>query len=174
MRPASPRAFEYSFLFHVPWRRSSDVVGNAPVEREHQAERKLRDRRRVLPGTVRDDDPVRGRRGDVDRVHAGAGADDELERRRHGRRADLRRSHDQDLGRRSSHGIGERLILQLRLEQHVAAQSFQPVDAAFLELVGDENAHDGRILYENLSKHCRNDSSEKRASVRRVRQVRGT
>ena len=27
MRPASPRAFEYSFLFHVPWRRSATLSG---------------------------------------------------------------------------------------------------------------------------------------------------
>ena len=64
VRPYSPRAFEYSFLFQRPGAQLGDVVGNAAIERQHQRERQLGDGDRVLARAVRHVDAAlrRGRR----------------------------------------------------------------------------------------------------------------
>ena len=56
-----------------------DVVGDPTVEGEDQPEGELGDRDRVLARAVRDVDPAGRGGGDIDRVVAGAGADDEGE-----------------------------------------------------------------------------------------------
>mgnify|MGYP003694158375 CR=1 FL=1 len=48
VRPNSPCALAYSFLFHCPARRSATLSGDAPVEREDQREGELGDGNRVL------------------------------------------------------------------------------------------------------------------------------
>ena len=80
MLPKMPRAFENSFLFHLPGAQFRHVVRNAAVEREHQAQRQLGDRDRVLAGAIGHVDAATGRRRHVDRVVAGTGAHDERQR----------------------------------------------------------------------------------------------
>ena len=67
-------------MFHRPRAQVGDVVGDAAVDREQQTKRQLGYGDRVLARAIRDANAARCRGLDVDRVHAGAGADDELER----------------------------------------------------------------------------------------------
>ena len=120
-----------------------DVVGHAPVEREHQRERQLGDRNRVPARTVRHVDAAARRRGDVDRVVTRSRAHDEREPPRfERRRADRRAADDQHLGAAVANRIRERLVLQVRLIQHLTAGRLQAVHPALLKLVGDQYLHE--------------------------------
>ena len=120
-----------------------DVVGHAAIEREDQREGQLGDRNRVLARAVRHVDAALRGRGDVDRVVAGAGADDQRQPAgvEH-RRGDLGAAHDQHVGAASSGSPAvSAVVLQIRLVDDVAAGGLQPVDPALLELVGDQDFH---------------------------------
>ena len=102
-----------SFLFHSPSAELRDVVRDPSIDGEDEAERELRDGDRVLARAVGDVDPTRRRRGNVDRVVAGTGADDQPEvpgvehLGRH-----LGRPDDEDLGARLGQRGDERLVLE--------------------------------------------------------------
>ena len=125
-------------MFQDAGAQLGDVVGDAPIERQHQAERELRDRNRVLARTVGDVDAARGGAGDVDGVVAGAGADDEREPAgvEH-RRGHLGAAHDQHVRAARRDRLRQRVFFELRLVDHLAAGGLQSVDAALLEFVGD-------------------------------------
>ena len=125
-----------------PGAQLGDVVGNAAIEREQQAERELRDGDGVLARTVRHVDTARGGGGHVDRVVAGAGAHDQAEMAciEH-RRGDLRAAHDQDVRFARPDRIQQRIVLQVGPVDHVAVDRAEPFEAAGFEVVGDENFH---------------------------------
>ena len=77
VRPHRPRAFEYSFLFHLPARSSATLSGMRRSSASISANVELGDRDRVLARAVGHVDAARRRRRHVDRVVAGAGAHDE-------------------------------------------------------------------------------------------------
>jgi hypothetical protein len=102
-KPSRPSAGPYRparlrVLLLVPAARAQvgDVVGDAPVEREHQAEGELGDGDRVLAGAVRHVDAALRRAATSMVLYAGAGADDErqLAGVEH-RLGHLRRAHDE-------------------------------------------------------------------------------
>ena len=80
-----------------------DVVGDAAIEREDQRERQLGNGDRVLARTVGHVDAALGGRGHVDRVVAGAGANDERQPAgiEH-RRRDAGAAHDEHFCARSN------------------------------------------------------------------------
>jgi len=121
-----------------------DVVGDAPVEREDQAEGELRHGDRVLARAVRDVDAT-GRRGlDVDGVVAGTRPDDQRQAAGiHHRGGHLGGPDDQDFGVRLAERGDERLVLQRGVVEDFAAGCPQAVEAGMLELVGDEDLHAG-------------------------------
>ena len=81
VRPAEPLRLAVLGLVPDAGAEVGRLLGNPPVEREDEPPRELGDRDGVLPGAVRDGDrPGRGRR-EVDRVDAGARADDQGEAR---------------------------------------------------------------------------------------------
>ncbi len=115
VRPKSPRALEYSVLFHCPAQRD-DVVGDAAVECEDQAEGEFGDGHGVFTRAVRYENTAFACGGDVDRVVAGPCSDDQFQRPGFEHRfGDLRGADDQDVGLLVAHGIDQGLILQLGL-----------------------------------------------------------
>ena len=130
-RPAEQPA-RFRVLLFVPRTRAQlrNVVRDAAIEREQQRERELGDGNRVLARTVRDVDAALRRRRDVDRVVAGAGANDERERARlehrrgHGRAAD-----DEDVGRAVANRRRQPIVFQIGLVDDVAAGNLQSVEA---------------------------------------------
>ena len=129
-------------LVPLPGTKRRDVVGNAAVEREQQAECELGDSDGVLARTVRDVDAARRGRGDVNRVVAGAGTDDQGERTDvHHRGGHLRRAHDEHVGARVPQRLDECLVGELRVVEDLAAGGLEAVDAGLLELIGDKDNH---------------------------------
>ena len=119
-----------------------DVVRDPPVEREDQAERELGHGDRVPARAVRDVDAADRRGGDVDRVVAGARTDDEGEAPGvHHRLGHLGRADDQHLRLRLGERGRERLVLERRVVDDVAADRGEAVEARTLELVRDEDSH---------------------------------
>ena len=101
VRPKRPRALPYSFLFHVPSSRSVVAVRRC-VDRARACSPKASSATAIafLPGTVRDPDAALARGLDVDRVRAGAGANDELRGCPDSSigRVTFGRAHDEDVG----------------------------------------------------------------------------
>ena len=118
------------------------VLRDTPIDRQHQRERQLGDRDRVLAGTVRDVDPASRGRGHVDRVVARAGPHDQREAPgvEHGL-GHLRAAHDQHLGAAGPDRVHQPAVLQIGLVADVARRGFQAVDPALLEFVGDQYFH---------------------------------
>jgi hypothetical protein len=119
-----------------------DVVGHAAIERQHQREGELGDGDRVLAGAVRHVDAAPRRRRDIDRVVAGAGADDQRERagfehRRRHRRA----ANDEHVRRGLAQRGRQRVVFEIGLVNDLTAGGFQAVDPALLELVRDQYLH---------------------------------
>ena len=87
----------------------SDVVRHSTIQCEDERERKLRYRNGILSRAIRDVDAASGGRGDINRVVAGTGADDERQapgvEHRGGHRGS---AHDQDVGARGADGVRER------------------------------------------------------------------
>src|SRR5204862_8227472 len=54
---------------------------------------------------------------------------------------DLRAAHDEHVGAARRDRLRERLVLQIRLVDDIAAGRLQSLDAALLELVGDQDLH---------------------------------
>ena len=119
-----------------------DVVGDAAVEREDEAEGELGHGHRVLAGAVGHVDAARGGRRHVDVVVAGAGAHDEREPPgvEH-RLGHLGRAHDEHVRLGGPERLDERRVLQVGLVVDRAAEGLQAVESALLELVGDEHLH---------------------------------
>ena len=127
-------------LFLVPHARAQfgDVVGDPPVEREHQRARQLGHRNRVLARARRHVDAARRRRRQIDRVIARARANDERQHARlEHRGVDARPADDQDVGGGVAHGLGQRVAAGVGLIDDVAAGGLQAVDAALFKFVGD-------------------------------------
>ena len=70
VRPYSPRALEYSPLFHLPWRRSAVWSGMRRSQASRRPSTSSATAIEFLPGTVGDEDAELGRRGHVDGVDA--------------------------------------------------------------------------------------------------------
>ena len=70
------------FFSHLPSFIARSAAGTAAGERQHQGAGVLGDADAVRAGRVDDEDAPRAGRGDVDVVHAGAGAGDDAELRR--------------------------------------------------------------------------------------------
>ena len=128
-----PRAFEYSFLFHLPARSSATLSGMRRSSARISAERQLGDRDRVLARAVRDVDAARRGGGDVDGVVAGAGADDQRQPAgvEH-RRGDLRAAHDEHVGAGRARSPRSARRPSGRLVEDLAAGGLQAVEAALL------------------------------------------
>ena len=111
-------------------------VGDAAVEREHQAEGELRDGDRVLPGAVGDEDASTARGLEIDGVHPGPGADDEPEptARRERRLRDLRGAYDEDLGVTRGQGLGQLIGLEARLKVYLVTRALEVVKVPWLSL----------------------------------------
>ena len=104
-------------LLLVPRSRAErrDVVGNAAVEGEHQAERELRHGNGILPWAVRDVDAASRCVRDVDRVVAGARPHDQRQVPGvHRRGGHLRSPDHEDLRARVSQRRRQRIILERR------------------------------------------------------------
>ena len=79
VRPKRPCAFEYSFLFQLPARSSATLSGMRRSSESSRPNASSATAIAFLPGQLRHVDAARGRARDVDRVVAGAGADDQRE-----------------------------------------------------------------------------------------------
>ena len=127
-------------LLFVPLARSEihNVVDNASIEREHQREHELGHGNRVLAGAIRHVDSALRRCGNVNRVEAGARADDEgkragLEHRRgNGAAAD-----DEHVGGHVADRPRQPIVFEVRLIHDLAPGRLQAVYSRLLEVVGD-------------------------------------
>ena len=141
--PYRPCAFEYSFLFHFPARRSATLSGHPAIERQDQREGELGDGDGVLARAVRDVDAARrrgrrrrwccSRRRRARSATAGprrASAPSPSCRAPRARRPASRRSPRVSASSFRSGSLDD-----------LAAGGLQPVDAALLELVGDQDFH---------------------------------
>jgi hypothetical protein len=143
-RPAAEAArFAERLLVPLVRAQRRDVVVDAAIEVDEVAHRELGDRGGVLARAVRDVHAARRRRARVDRVHSGAGADDEREARARleVRLADLRAAHDQDLGIRLAELRRERVTVELRVDLELRAELLQTAGNERSELVRDEDSH---------------------------------
>ena len=106
-----------------------------------QREGELGHRDRVLPGQFEHVDAAPGRRRDVDRVVAGAGADRPATAIRLSSIGPVTcgAADDQHVGRRLAQRLHQRVVLEVGLIDDVAAGGLEAVDAALFELVGDED-----------------------------------
>ena len=121
-----------------------DGVGQPAIERQQQANRQLRHGDGIAARAVRNVDTARRRGLDVNRVVAGACPDDEGERTLiHHLGRHLRRANDQHVGLTVLQRGDQRLVAELCVIDDLAAGLLQAVEAGRLELVGDEDKHDG-------------------------------
>ena len=81
--------------------------------------------------------------GDVDRVVAGPGANDQLQGPRSQRRLGyLRAAHDEHVGGDCGDLVDQCLVLHLRAVRHLASERSQSVQSGVFKAVSNEHAHD--------------------------------
>jgi hypothetical protein len=129
-------------LVPLPLAQFDDVVGDAAIDRQYQRHRQFRDGDRILARAVRHVDAAPRSRRDIDRVDAGARANDERQAsalqhlRGHFRAAD-----HEHLRAALVDGARQRLVFQFGLVDDLAPAGFQAVDAALLEFVSNQDLH---------------------------------
>src|SRR5690349_12140595 len=124
-------------LVPLALQQGSHVVGDAAIERQNQAERKLRHCDRILAGAVGDVDAAPRRRSNIDGVVSGAGPNHKLQRTRAENCIGyLRGSDDEYVRLEPPDFLRQSIALQAGLIGDLASGGLEAVEPGLLELVG--------------------------------------
>lgn len=124
----------------------TEVVGlidDSAVERDHEADRQLRDGDGIHARTIADANPQLTRRLYVDGVGSGAGTDDNVEvaGRLKNLTGYLGRSYDQNAVPAAAKGFGERASARAGLVLNFASHLLKLADSALFEFVSNKDLH---------------------------------